>query len=365
MDRPKKIICTVINDLNYDQRMHRVCTSLVSAGNEVVLVGRVKEKSQPLASQTFQQKRILCMSNSGILMYMEFNIRLLLYLLFHKFDVVNAVDLDTIMPASIVSRLKNKAMVYDAHELFTEVPEIANRPYLKKIWTWIEEKFVPSAKACYTVGESIAKIYTEKYPQSFSVVRNVPVRQSTTSAFTGKKIILYQGAINAGRGLKEMIAAMTSLDSNIQLWIVGDGDLYEQIRAASLGTVAKQRIKMWGYVAPAELKEITRQAWIGINLLENNGLSYYYSLANRTFDFIQAGIPAIHMDFPEYATLNEKYDFSVLTKDLRIESIVQAVSKLEDPATYNRLKENCLIAANELCWENEESRLLDIYNSIK
>lgn len=364
MDRPKKIICTVINDLTYDQRMYRVCNSLVRAGYEVVLVGRVKEKSLTLSHQSFQQKRLLCMSTGGLMMYMEFNIRLFVYLLFHKFDIVNAVDLDTIMPASLASRLKSKTMVYDAHELFTEVPEIVCRPYLQNFWSWVEKKFVPHAKAAYTVGSSIAKIYSEKYPQNFSIVRNVPVRQSEHNFIPKEKIILYQGAINAGRGLKEMIAAMPKLDPEIQLWIIGDGDLFEEIKAEALGSTAKQRIKLWGYLKPAELKNITPQAWIGINLLENTGLSYYYSLANRTFDFIQAGVPAIHMNFPEYKLLNEQFDFAVLVEDLTVNSIVQAVEKLEDHSIYDRLQQNCIIAANELCWEKEESKLLTIYKAL-
>jgi len=364
MGRRKKIICTVINDLTYDQRMHRVCTSLSKAGYDILLVGRVKGKSIALIDQVYEQKRILCFSSSGLMMYLEFNLRLLLFLLVHKFDIINAVDLDTIMPASIAARLKSRSMVYDAHELFTEVPEIVSRPYLHKIWSWIENKFVPQAKASYTVGPGIAEIFEEKYNQTFTVVRNVPFRQAIHHFKTEEKIILYQGAINEGRGLKEMIDAMIHLDKEIQLWIIGDGDLYEEVKDATLATVAKTRIKMFGYVPPEELKELTKKAWIGINLLENIGLSYYYSLANRTFDFIQAGVPAIHMDFPEYRAINEKYAIAELVQDLSTTSIIKAVKALSDEERYNRLKQNCQIAAADLCWENEEGKLLEIYDEL-
>ncbi len=365
MDRRKKIICTVINDLTYDQRMHRVCTTLANEGYDVLLLGRVKIKSVDLTDQVFEQKRIICFSDAGFMMYFEFNLRILIYLLTHRFDIVNAVDLDTIMPASLAARIKSKPMVYDAHELFTEVPEIVRRLYLHKIWSWIESRFVPTAWASYTVGPSIAEIFSEKYEQEFYVIRNVPKRQSVHHSRADEKIILYQGAINAGRGLKEMIAAMTHLDEEIKLWIIGDGDLYEEIKDAALGTAAKQRIKMFGYVPPAELKEMTKKAWIGINLLENIGLSYYYSLANRTFDFIQAEVPAIHMDFPEYRAINEKYHIAELVSDLSVEAIVKAVKTLEDEDRYNRLKQNCQIAAADLCWENEEDKLLQIYDRLR
>ena len=365
MGKRKKIICTVINDLTYDQRMHRVCTTLANEGYDVLLLGRVKEKSVDLTEQVFAQKRIVCFSYTGFMMYFEFNLRVLIYLLFHRFDMVNAVDLDTIIPASLAARIKSKPMIYDAHELFTEVPEIVNRPYLYKIWSWIETNFVPTAWASYTVALMIAEIFTEKYDQSFSVIRNVPRRQSFQPTRKTEKIILYQGAINTGRGLKEIIAAMIHLDEEIKLWIIGDGDLYEEIKDASLATTAKQRIKMFGYIAPEELKEMTKKAWIGINLLENVGLSYYYSLANRTFDFIQAHVPAIHMDFPEYRAINDKYQVAELVPDLTTDSIVKAVNSLENEDRYDRLKQNCQIAAAELCWENEEDKLLGIYEQLQ
>lgn len=364
MGGSKKIICTVINDLTYDQRMHRICSALVEEGYKVLLLGRVKEKSIPLSEHRFQQKRIVCMSNSGLLMYMEFNIRLFLYLLFHKFDIVNAVDLDTIMPASIVSRLKSKPMVYDAHELFTEVPEIVSREYLQKFWSWVERKFVPKSKLSYTVGESLAKIFTEKYHQDFAVIRNVPFRKKVKPEARQEKIILYQGAVNAGRGLKEMIAAMPLISEDIKLWIIGDGDLYEEIKLCVEESIAKERIKMWGYMKPAHMQELTQKAWIGINLLENTGLSYYYSLANRTFDFIQAGLPAIHINFPEYKNINDKYQIGVLIEDLSPDAISGAVTKLENVEFYIRLKANCERAAEELCWEKEKAKLIDIYNKL-
>ncbi len=364
MDRPTKIICTVINDLSYDQRMQRVCTALAEAGYEVVLVGRVKEKSIKLSDQEYEQKRILCMSDSGLWMYLEFNLRLLVYLMTHRFDIVNAVDLDTIMPASIASRLKGKKMVYDAHELFTEVPEIVSRKYLHNIWSWIERTFVPKATTSYTVGPSLAKIFEDRYNQEFEVIRNVPFKNNRELTKSDEKIILYQGAVNTGRGLKEMIEAMPKLSEEYKLWIVGDGDEYEKIKDLALGSTAKVRIKMWGYVEPHELKELTSKAWIGINLLENAGLSYYYSLANRTFDFIQAGVPAIHINFPEYKAINDRYQIAELVDDLSVESIVNAVKRLEDEEHYNRLQQNCIIAAAELCWDNEKDKLVGIYDRL-
>ena len=110
-----RIVCTVTNDLNYDQRMIRICTSLTGAGYEVLLVGRRKRNSLPLKEKSFKQKRLFCFFEKGKLFYAEYNIRLFFFLLFVKLDVICAIDLDTILPCLMISKLRSKKRVYDAH----------------------------------------------------------------------------------------------------------------------------------------------------------------------------------------------------------------------------------------------------------
>jgi len=86
--------------------MIRICTSLANAGYTVVLVGRKLKSSLPLVPQPFIQKRIYCLFEKGKLMYAEHNLRLFFYLLFKKMDCIGAIDLDTILPCYIISRLK-------------------------------------------------------------------------------------------------------------------------------------------------------------------------------------------------------------------------------------------------------------------
>ena len=77
-----------------------------------------------------------------------------------------------------------------------------------------------------------------------------------------------------------------------QLWLVGEGDLSVKLRELVKSYKLDQKVKFKGYLKPTELPEITAKATIGLNLLENTSLNYYYSLANKAFDYIQAEIPA-------------------------------------------------------------------------
>jgi hypothetical protein len=94
----KKIIFTVTNDLNYDQRMQRICGTLADAGYDVLLVGRKLKTSLPLSKKITSSDLLKCWFNKGKFFYSEFNIRLFFFLLFKKMDCICAIDLDTIPP---------------------------------------------------------------------------------------------------------------------------------------------------------------------------------------------------------------------------------------------------------------------------
>lgn len=360
-----KIVATVTNDLTTDQRMIRICSSLAKAGHEVCLVGRQLPDSQVLREQPFGQKRFRLFFKKGKLFYFEYNVRLFFFLLFKKWDVVHSVDLDSLFPAVLVSRLRRKLCVYDAHEYFTEVPEVIDRPRVKNTWEWVAQYCIPKVDSAVTVCGSLAKIFQQKYGRPFEVVRNVPFRKPPPPAKsfseTKLRILLYQGVLNEGRGLEEIILAMTDLPQ-VKLWLAGEGDLSQKLRKMVDELGLKQRVKFWGKLSPEQLSEVTLQADLGLNLLKNKGLNYYYSLANKAFDYIQAGLPSLNMAFPEYELLNEKFGTFYLLADLEKTSILEAVNELfSDEKKYQAMAENCRKAAGELIWEKEEKVLLKIY----
>jgi glycosyltransferase involved in cell wall biosynthesis len=359
----KKIICTVTNDLTYDQRMIRICSSLAGAGYEVLLVGRRKKSSIPLQERTFQQKRLNCWLEKGKFFYIEYNIRLFFFLLFTSFDILNAVDLDTLLPGFLMTRLKRKKLVYDAHEYFTEVPEVVRRPRIQQLWEGLARFILPKLKDAYTVGPELARLMGEKYGLNFQVIRNVPYRSQRAVDIekSAPPILLYQGVLNEGRGLEHVIEAMQQLDGP-ELWLAGEGDLSELLRTQVDQMQLTEKVKFLGYLPPEELARLTPKAFLGLNLLENKGLSYYYSLANKCFDYIQAGVPSLQMDFPEYRALNEEYGTFVLLKNLSPDTLVESIRQLiNDPDRYRHLKNNCLKAREALNWDKEEEKLLGVY----
>lgn len=364
----RRIICTVTTDLCYDQRMMRIGDTLAQAGYEVLLLGRERPTSPPLTTARYAQRRMRCWFHHGKLFYLEYNLRLFLYLLFARYDGVCAVDLDTLLPAFLCCRLRGKVCVYDAHEYFTEVPEVIDRPAVKRAWEAVADLVIPRLRYAYTVGDGLAKIMGERYGIPFAVIRNLPLPSPAPPpdpVAAKTKIILYQGALNEGRGLEVAIAAMSSIEG-AELWLAGDGDLTSTLQQQAQALGLTDRVRFLGYVLPAELARLTPQAYIGLNLLENKGLSYYYSLANKTFDYMRAGIPGIHPDFPEYRHLYEQHQAFVLLPSLTPDALADAIQRLiDDEDYYLTLRRNSLAAAQELNWQKEGQRLVDFYEGIR
>lgn len=359
-----KLVFTVTNDLLYDQRMQRICRTLQEAGHEVSLIGRLKKNSAALASESYQQIRLKCRFEKGKLFYLEYNLRLLFYLWFHPaFDIYTGIDLDTIAPNLLIARLKGKKCYYDAHEYFSELPELVHRPSTKFVWEMLAKICIPGVDQAYTVGPALAQVFQERYGIPFGVVRNVPwkAEADTQVPHSSLPIILYQGVLNVGRGLETAIEAMQKM-KGVQLFLAGEGDLSKSLRQLAHDLGVEHQVRFLGYKTPAELKAITREASIGLNLLENLGLNYYYSLANKAFDYVQAGIPSIQMNFPEYLALQEEHRVFYLINRLDVDVLVQAIEHLlADHQLYLILQENCKQAAAEWCWEKEREHLIKLY----
>ncbi len=372
-----RILLTVTNDLTYDQRMQRICTTLAHAGYEVQLIGRKLPNSKPLRDFPFEQKRLYCYFKKGKLFYLEYNIRLFFYLLFAKTDAVCAIDLDTILPTFFTTKLRRKKFIYDAHEYFTEVPEVVDRPRIQKVWERIARLTIPRTQYAYTVCDSLAEIFENEYGTTFAVVRNAPVRRQKTRNMRGEtreetknkeqrttNIILYQGALNEGRGVAEAIEAIQEIDE-AELWLAGEGDLSQELREMVKTLKVTDRVKFLGYVEPADLHKLTPQATIGLNLLENKGLNYYYALSNKFLDYIQAGVPSINMDYPEVRKILNEYEVGLALDKLETKAVVNAIKRLlKDKELYNKLKSTCEQAGKVYVWEEEEKKLIVFYEHV-
>jgi glycosyltransferase involved in cell wall biosynthesis len=351
------IVILLSNDISYDQRMLKTARTLENNGFEVTFIGRKKNRMNE--NDVFKTHRFDLYFNKGKLFYIELQIRMIWYLLFKNFDKILAVDIDTSIAAFVISKLKNKPYILDCHELFPEVPELHNRIFSKKIWELIEKVALKNASKVYTVSQSISDFYINKYKINCDVIYNMPLKIKETSIKNNdnkKKVILYQGDLNEGRGLEAMIQIMPQIDA--EFWIIGDGLLYQKLKNLITTLQIEHKVFLKGVVLPEQLAKITLQADIGINLLENKGLSYYFSLANKFFDYVQSEIPSLNMNFPEYKYFLSQHQVGLTIDNLEPKNLIETINVLFSAIENKNFNDAIQNAKKEWIWENQEPRLI-------
>ncbi|MCL1942176.1 MAG: glycosyltransferase [Candidatus Azobacteroides sp.] len=360
----KHVIISVTNDLVTDQRVHKVASSLFQNGYYVTLVGRKLKNSSDL-SRPYKIVRFRLLFNKKVFFYAEYNLRLFFFLLFSTGNIFLSNDTDTLPANFLASKLRGRKLVFDAHEMFPEVPEVVSRPVIKKIWTTIEDLIFPKLEYCYTVCRSIADIYNQKYGISMQVIRNVPesfaIPIKKDLFPTCKKVIFYQGAINIGRGIEQIIDAMSFIDDAV-FYIAGAGDILDSVKLSVREKYLQDKVFFLGRIPLGKLREYTVCSDLGVCLLENKGKNYYYSLPNRIFDFIHAEVPILATDFPEIRAIVDSYKVGVLIDHYEPEFLAKTITEIFATRENNPERKTLFQKAkHDLCWEKESLVLIDIF----
>jgi glycosyltransferase involved in cell wall biosynthesis len=368
----KTVIVLVSSDLVTDNRVARTCGEMHELGMRVELIGRKKKSSIPMTERPYKTKRINTLFEKGALFYASLNVQFFFLLLFRKVDGIFSNDLDTLLPAFLISKLKKVPIIYDSHELFTEVPELTSRPRIQNIWKRIEGYVFPKLTHVITVNSSIATEFEEKYNKKLHVIRNVPYRyqiQHTTRAALDlpedKFIAIIQGSgLNIGRGVEESIQAISDL-KHVMLLIVGDGDVipYAKKLVNSLGI--EDQIRFISRLPYLEMMKYTEAADLGLSLDRALCLNYTYSLPNKIFDYLNANTPILCTNLKEVSQLVQSHKCGVVLSDFSIESLKREIEALSlDREKMLKLKENCRIAAQIENWENERKILHSVLESV-
>lgn len=346
--------------------MHRCLRTLSEAGYRCLLLGRERPGSKPLdPALPFAQERHRLRASSGKHFYWQLNRAHYRRLKSLRPRAILVVDLDTMWSGARAAARLGVPWVYDAHELFTDTPEVDHRPLIKRAWRWLAERYVARAAARYTVGEHIAREHATRYGCAFGVVRNYPeARPSRGHAGerAGRFTVIYQGALNAGRGLEQLIEAVAQRD-DFDVWIVGTGDLDGELRSR-VPLSARSRVTFWGERTPAELAAVTRRAHLGYALMEDRGLNYRLSLSNKSVDYVHAGLPSLQMDWPEYRRIHEAYGCYLLVQTLSVGSLLQAIESARAAHRYEFMEVGCRAAAADLTWASQAPELLRIWRSV-
>ena len=366
-----KIIVSVISDLVTDQRVQKECNTLHKMGYQVLLIGRKSNRKFLLNQLPYKTIRFYNFFKGGPLMYLMFNLQIFLYLLFKKANVLWANDLDTLLPNYCIAKLKNTKLVYDSHEYFTES---VYKKSSRRFWEKLENNLFPKMKNVITVNDSIKKIYEEKFRVPITVIRNVPYRfvkkkiHLKVALPENKKILLIQGmGFNENRGMEEAVEMMQFLPGHFILYFIGSGTILNRLKQIVLDLQLESKVIFIDPLPYEHMMEYTTQSFLGL-IFEKIDVSdeHRFSLPNKFFDYLHAGIPVLSSNAPEIKRVIEKYNVGDFINTFDPKAIAEKIISIsKDHLIYETWKQNTAKASEELNWENEETILIDFIRHLK
>jgi glycosyltransferase involved in cell wall biosynthesis len=369
----KKVSFSVTNCICHDQRVLKMAETVSRLDCDITIIGRRRGDCCISDLVPFKTKRFRMIFNRGFLFYKFYNLRLFFYLLFHKYDLLVANDLDTLLPNFLISKLKNIQLVYDSHEYFTGVPEIQNRQLVKWVWKSIEKLIFPHLKFVLTVCDSIAEQYELEYSVRPITIRNCSKSANGIIGYSREELgishdhllLILQGAgINVDRGGMELIEAV-GMTERVSLLVVGSGDLLGSMKLKVSNLDISDRVKFINKVPWAILMKYTMSADTGLSLDKDTNLNYKFSLPNKLFDYISAGIPVIASDLYEVKNIVLNYHHGIIIAEVNPVEIGKALEELRDnKELLSELKRNSLLASEVLNWEKESEKVIEFYNKV-
>jgi len=224
-----------------------------------------------------------------------------------------------------------------------------------------------------TVNDSIGTIYKDEYNIKPLIIRNIPFKNVSVlqqeklklskieldelKKLTKKQLILpeekpviiLQGAgININRGAEEAVLAMQYTEDAILL-IVGDGDVIKTLKATVKNLGLDEKVRFITRQPFQILSTYTSIAEFGISFDKDTNINYKFSLPNKLFDYINAGIPIVASPLPEVKKIIEHYQCGTFIINHIPEDIAACfTSLLNDKERLWRYHENAIKAAEQL-----------------
>lgn len=301
-----------------------------------------------------------------LLKFIEFMFKCLLMVRKEKAQVVNIHTLALLPLGWLLKKLFKVKLVYDAHELETEKNGLHG--FRQRISKHIESVFIHTCDLIIVVGDNIANWYANTYKiERPLVVKNSPrfrmqskkdLFRQHLSILPEQKILLYQGGLMKGRGVQLILDAFKErIDGNVVAVFMGYGDLTAEVEQAAKN---HRNIFYFPAVSPDVVLDYTASADIGISLIENTCLSYYFCMPNKLFEYAMAGLPVIVSDMKEMAEAVQAADFGAVLTEYSVEAINAAVDRLA-ARDLSELSNNAYQFAQAHAWEQQEKVMLEGY----
>lgn len=286
-----------------------------------------------------------------------------------NYDIYHSNDLNT-LPQGYFSakwRFKKKPLIYDSHEVQTSRTGY-DSPWYKRF----EGFFIKRMNSMIVENATRAKYNEDLYGFYPYVLHNYPSldfqqvdEKVNLHDILGipetEKILLYQGGIQAGRGLEKLIEAYPQFNEGVLVFI-GDGKIKEVLQTMVKERNLEDRIYFIPKVPVRDLPKYTKNAYLGFQVLNNINFNHWSASSNKLFEYMMNEVPVVACDFPEIKRAVTESQVGLTIDPHDPDEIAKGVNYLlENPEKRDFFSANCKIARKKYNWEIEKQTLLEVY----
>lgn len=223
--------------------------------------------------------------------------------------ILHAHDTDALVPVARVAGERSLPFVYDAHELWLgRPPRERSALYVLAFRTYyaaVERLLIPRAAATVTVSPPIARHLERRYrlprvelvPNYPELGESQPPKEiralpATERIPAGAPLILHLGGYTPERGIDELIAALPDVP-HAHLILLGAAASDQAVAQWAMRRGVADRVHVLAPVPPDEVVAYAASATIGVAPIVPTTLNNAYSLPNKLFQYMAAGLPVL------------------------------------------------------------------------
>ena len=371
-----KILHLSHTDIATDSRILKELKSLNKVASDILGIGidlneGARKPESSLGFSIFSLKlrarhfTVLPSTLRHISILVEFFIKAIVKSIRFSPDVIHCHDTVALPLGIFVKFATGGRLIYDAHELESDRNGLSKfhgsltLAVEKLLWNWVDG-FVtvsPSIEKWYldTVGVKVSRVVLNSPACELNTVYDNNYLRRRFDIPSDKAICIYVGIMGKGRGIDIIVDAFSHREVDSHVVFLGYGELADDLRQMEL---AHDNFHVHPAVSHTDVVPIVKSADYGLCLIQEVSLSDYYSLPNKLFEYLFAGVPVIASDFPDIRAVLEVHEAGVCCK-LDAGALVTTLKYLQDrpPSfTFSRLK--------EITWQAQEEKLLDLYQQL-
>ncbi len=290
-------------------------------------------------------------------------------------DVVLACDLYSLSAAAWMRKHGHATLaLYDAREVYTELPSVAKRPLVQMIWKRLEKRGLAVTDVILVTAphdlEAILEVH--RFAPRSLLVRNLPWRDLSLSPDRSlldqfsippdTKVFVYVGGLQRGRGLEAFFTAMQN--EAMHLLLVGDGAIRANLETLAHILGIANRTHFAGAVESAKALSLAAACDFGVVLIESVSKSYELALPSKVFEYMMAGLPILSSKMRHVTELFEGEEWIIFADVEDINSIKDGIRRLiqmsHDRALRGRER---ALSLEHYHFERDAAPLLSLINS--